>query len=205
MGTRNLTLVRLGGQYKIAQYGQSDGHLDSLGVALTSVLRQYPREQIVKAVEGCTFATTDDIDTRWESAAGNGDRFCTKWPWLSRNCAGDDLLRLLLGERIKQRFGRPSWVGPVDVIYDQRAFAKDSLSCQYCYLIDFDRNVFEIYISGGHGAGGTVPPEFEDTKNEDGYRPVKLAGAWSLDSLPSLYEMERACGIADEDAQEGTA
>jgi hypothetical protein len=201
MGTRNLTLVRLGGKYKVAQYGQYDGYPEAVGAGIVEVLKTYPREQIETAIAACAFATPDDIETRWAAAHAREDLYVSKWPWLSRSCAGDDLLRLLMGETLRQPISRSIWRGPVDVIRDQRAFAKDGLFCEYCYLIDFDRNVFEIYISGSHAVEGTVPPEFEDNQNGDGYHPVKLAGTWPIDELPSVDQMDKAC----EKIMEGAA
>lgn len=67
-------------------------------------------------------------------------------------------------------------------------FAGDSLFCEYAYVIDFDKGVFEIYRGFNHEAtppDSRFPSGADWLNHTDGYEPVKLVQSYELDCLPS--------------------
>ena len=74
------------------------------------------------------------------------------------------------------------------LLADSIDFAGDSLMCEFAYVIDFDKNVFEIYC-------GFNKDDLESSErfaliepDHDEYKQVKLKHSFSLSSLPSKEE-----------------
>lgn len=202
MGTRNLTLVRAEGQYRVAQYGQWDGYPEGVGRKILEVLNTHTLESLREAVMTCQPIDEELLNARWEAVGAVtkwgwvttdvADKFKEQWPWLYRDCSGGYFLELLM-ESYKE-IG--AWKDFVNLSVE---FATNGLFCEYCYLIDFDRSVFEVYTGFSKVPGRTPPPGIEDVKNEDGYYPVALAGSWPLEKLPTLEDLVKACDKSDED------
>lgn len=67
MGTRNLTIVKLDGEYKVAQYGQWDGYPGGQGLRCLSFLRLLmDPEKFKAAVRNCRFGTQEEIHAIWK-------------------------------------------------------------------------------------------------------------------------------------------
>lgn len=76
---------------------------------------------------------------------------------------------------------------------DGSAFAADSLFCEYGYVIDLDRRVFEVYEgfqTAPHDQGRFTRSDVPEPSYRGGprYYPIKLAVSWPLDELPSDEE-----------------
>lgn len=164
MGTRNLIAVKTDGKYKIAQYGQWDGYPSGQGVEVLDFLKSTNLKDFRERVRATRYLSKSECEalTNWSATH----------PQLSRN-QGAKILGLVNG-------------GVVELI-DTLAFAGDSLMCEFCYVIDFDSETFEVFegfnkdkITEGRFVSGDP---VLDKKGE--YEPVKLAKSYSLNSLPT--------------------
>lgn len=170
MGTRHLTAVVLNGEYKIAQYGQWDGYPSGQGLtALSFVRSKTNREKLKRQLKHCIFVPKDELQT---SYAVNPDNFERNFPFIDRD-HGAEILDLV--SKAEER--------PIK-LQNSIDFAGDSLFCEWAYVIDFDKNVFEVYkgfskklIKSGRFSGYNVPTSE--------YRPIRMARKYSLSRLPT--------------------
>lgn len=187
MGTRNLTIVKHNGEYKVAQYGQWDGYPSGQGAIalefshrLTAVntLMEFTRK--VDAVRVASAEYMNDIDRRVKS--GEIEDWRESYPELSRDtCA--KILDMILE--------RPAGL----ILQDDINFAADSLFCEWAYVIDLDEKTFEAYVGFNE-----TPLDSNDRfyflmdKRPRDYQkefyPIKLypGARWSLNNLPTQDE-----------------
>ena len=187
MGTRNLTMVIMGGKTRIAQYGQWDGYPDGQGAIILAFLRSLyaPKLKIngmkekrhlkvfQEKLEKLEWITQKDIDKV------NADpNWKTNYPYLSRDCGGAILEEVYKRDNIKLK--------------NSESFAGESLFCEWAYVIDFDKGTFEVY-KGFNKTPLTEEDRFFTTptdKESPEYFQVKLAKSYPLKSfdepLPSL-------------------
>lgn len=166
MGTRNLTAVMLNGEYKIAQYGQWDGYPSGQGLTALEFLRDANIADFKKSVSECRFLSSDELDelgkTDWKKTHAH----------LSRDRAAE-ILGLVDGgvRELKNSIG----------------FAGDSLFCEYAYIVDLDKETFEVFE--GYNKNKVIEGRFttgmEFLENTDGYHPVVLIKEYSLNDLPT--------------------
>lgn len=195
MGTRNLTMVINNNKTKIAQYGQWDGYLSGQGLTILSFLQENKNDNykhFKKQLNLVRFATKKDsksVDDFMESIGckdgwmdGNqSEQYHKKYPLLTR-VNGGEILNLI--NKLKEP----------DFLYDQSDFVNDSLFCEYAYVIDFDKNTFEIYTGFNEKPLDKNERFYKDKPDEDGYYPVKLLAEFKLDKLPtqeSFLELEK--------------
>jgi hypothetical protein len=184
MGTRHLIMAVKGGQTRLAQYGQWDGYPSGQGVKILSFLRSGPnRKKLSQALDKASFLTESQLSKAYKDVGVVGDyltseqvkAFDKKLSLLSRD-HGANILSLLIND-------------PNPQLVNSESFAGDSLFCEWAYVIDFDKNQFELYRGFN-----LVPLETEDrffgTKREpkSKYYPVKLVTYWSFDELPTKPE-----------------
>lgn len=175
MGTRNLTMVYMDNEYKIAQYGQFDGYPEGAGCLILNFLRgvklDYFKEK-VKNIQEFTKEELARIDTyikmnvmpEWKSM----------YPTLDRD----------LGCKILSEI---TFNGQKRIEKDLK-FAADSLYCEWAYVIDLDKNTFEVY-KGFNKEKLTEEDRFYFLMKEDAeYYPVKLVKTYDLNNLPSEEE-----------------
>lgn len=178
MGTRNVTVVKIKGEYRIAQYGQWDGYPTGQGRTIVEFLRSMDRDNFVNKCLTTRFLTDDEIkaipDNDWEQS----------YPQLHRDVAGK-ILKLVNDA--------PEGL----VLHNELAFAGNSLMCEWVYVVDFDINTFEVY-KGFNYTPLTEADRFfnlEPYKAHDGtvYHPVKLVKSFALDSLPTDNDLVALC------------
>lgn len=189
MGTRNTTIVQIDGEYKIAQYGQWDGYPGGVGTGILNALSDgFSRETLKGLIREIKPLAKDDLDALWMECGKSMDVFKSRYPHLSRDCAGDALLEL-----IKQ--------GKVAAVRLDLEFPGDSLFCEWCYVVDFDKNVLEVYK--GFNTAPLGPDErFANLSGKGGakgYEPVRLVKSFSLDALPSADEFCKQVDPGDEE------
>lgn len=184
MGTRSLTCVVLDGQFKIAQYGQFDGYPSGQGSTALSIMReivaQNKLDRFRDKVRTLTKLTDAQHKQLWIDVGADpskdyvsmeiGNAFDAKHPELSRR-TGAEILSLVLNRDITC----------VQISDD---FANDSLFCEWCYVIDLDQALFEVYRGfqkQPHSKGRFSKNSCESS----GYYPVGLVKSYSLKSLPT--------------------
>lgn len=159
MGTRHLIAVAIDGEYKVAQYGQWDGYFEGQGVDVLNFLKNVDYNEFKNQVRNLTWITPEDIET-----INDNNNWYKDFPWLSRD-AGADILNYVVKNngniKLKNSIG----------------FAGDSLFCEYAYVIDLDKDTFEIY-AGFNEQPTPVDSRFPSgaawLEKTDGYHPVKL-------------------------------
>jgi len=202
MGTRNLTCVMLDGEYKVAQYGQWDGHPGGQGMTALRFVRRANLTDFAEKVRACRWITQEEWDATWngmpdrpdergsvsiDGAAAHRNRF----PHLSRD-AGADILHLIAdsddGLSLKNSL----------------SFAGDSVFCEWAYVIDLDKRTFEVYR--GFNEEPLAQDErfagVEGLEKSSEYHPVRHAATWRLDELPTDKAFMRAFKDEDDDDDE---
>jgi hypothetical protein len=131
MGTRHLIEVKLGGELKVAQYGQWDGYPEGQGADIARFLHEaMDKEKFLANLATCRFLNEDDqpfLDSL------DPNIWTTTQPWLSRD-AGAKVFRY-----IQENAGL--------ALRDSREFKEDKLFCEYHYLIDMDSET--VTMNGG--------------------------------------------------------
>lgn len=175
MGTRHLIAVQFNGEYKVAQYGQWDGYPEGQGKAVLNFLRDEKLFDKLKTNLGkCRFIEDDEVD-RLNDLLNKSDAKTVNW--YHDFCSRD------LGAKVLENIA-----GSTDneiLLIDRISFAKDGLFCEWAYVVDLDKNTFEVYK--GFGKTELSPEErFYDAEFKSGneYQPVRLRATFSLDALP---------------------
>lgn len=189
MGTRHLIAVVLGGDFKIAQYGQWDGYPEGQGKDVLEFLRAMDRAKFVRSLERTTFIDPAEAQ-KLVDAAGGGDRWQKTYPHWSRDM-GSDVLQFVQDSDGTQ-------------LLDRRAFASESLFCEWAYVIDLDTNTLEVY-KGFNTTGRPAEGRFKDfplEKKYEGqsqYYPISLVKTYQLAELPTDEEFLAELNPPDEE------
>lgn len=169
MGTRHLICVVTDGEFKVAQYGQWDGYLDGHGIQIAKFIKKTDMEEFKRRVEQIQLLDGSDIEKIYTKDYLNDD------PVFSRN-TGSRILTQIMNR-------------PIQYLVNNLDFANDSLFCEWCYIIDLDEKLLEIY------EGFNKEPLCDDarfyceTPNKSGYYPVKLYRSLAFDGI--VTEMEK--------------
>lgn len=206
MGTRHLTAVVLDGQYKIAQYGQWDGYPDGQGMTILTFLHdEFNRALFENKVRALRFGTAEELQAEWTACGADPNSpYVTfevsavhkeRYPQNSRD-TGAGILKIVQD-------------GPDGMaLFDDLAFAANSLFCEWAYVIDLDRNTFEVFegfneTKLGNGERFYFLQDEEKMKADkepytSNYYPVKLVVSFSLMNLPAAYTFLQKCQPNDE-------
>ena len=210
MGTRNLTAIMLNGAYKVAQYGQWDGYPDAAGVTILEALVKAKEDDFAvlrKAVEHSSFIDEENLSVRWNSVGADGsgfvsmdiaEKFKNKWPQLDRDM-GYNIVGFLLEH--------PEGVE----LNNSINFVADSLFCEYAYVVDLDKNTFEVYrgfnkkpLEDNERFAAFFSKESNSHRSgDDVYHPVRLWKSFDLDNLPNPEEFMEHFSDPEEDDDMG--
>lgn len=188
MGTRNSTLIQVNGEYKVAQYCQWDGYPSGEGAGILESLKELNLQKLKENVSSLGSVSDEELRELWKSLGADdsgfvgldiAQKFKETYPHLHRDCGGSNIIKLI-------EFGHTKSV------YLDKEFPKDSLFCEWCYVIDFDKNTFEVYKGFNteplnEGERFFVDPSTvkeRDTK----YYPVKFLISFDLSNLPTKGE-----------------
>lgn len=187
MGTRNLTIVIKDEQIKVAQYSQWDGYPSGQGQTALSFLRKFDKRAFSYQIDKCRFVDDEkqkEIDL-WFKSIGVNDgwmdmdqsrQFKTKYPFFSRD-NGANILNL-----INDSEEQVIW------LCNEKDFINDSLMCEWAYVIDLDKNTFEVYSGFNKMPLHKHERFFSESPNEGGYYPCKNIAIYNIDDLPTNDE-----------------
>ena len=175
---------------KVAQYGQWDGYPNGVGKDVLDFLT---------GLGGNYDAFKERISKlRWISEEENkvvdADKdWIENYPHLSRDRGGD-----ILNCIFHNKFTKSQWVGNerkineypcnVEFLVNSEYFASDSLFCEWAYVIDLDKNTFEVY-KGFNKSVLEETDRFYNTKiakENSEYKQVKLIKSYDLLKLPDI-------------------
>lgn len=191
MGTRNLTVVVVGGETKVAQYGQWDGYPSGAGVKILAALKRAQEEDFDdfrEKVRSTSFISNEEIERRWKEAGADGSGYVTmdvskamaeKYPQLQRDM-GYGIIDHLIDS------------APGQELANNINFVADSLFCEYAYVVDLDTNTFEVYrgfnqqpLAETERFASFFSEEGQEHRNpNDLYHPVRLWRTFDLNNLP---------------------
>jgi hypothetical protein len=200
MGTRNLTMVISNGETKVAQYGQWDGYPRGQGATALSFLRSCDLKKFKQKVDSLSFLS----DSECQKLDDEGN-WSEKYPWLTRDI-GAEILTAIYEGKLRVRSGvadKKEISVSVSKLVNSEGFANDSLFCEWGYVIDLDRNTFEVYKGFNKKPLGKkqrfkfleepisrkVITEKQNKKLEnprDKYFPIRMVKSYSLDDLPDM-------------------
>ena len=207
MGTRNLTMVVSNNQTKVAQYGQWDGYPEGQGATalkiMSKIIADGKLSEFKEKVDKLSWLTQEQIDELNKEA----DPF-EKHPYLSRDWAAQILEAVMYDTLTKEKgFMQDEDVTiPAKIVglVNKEKFAQDSLFCEWGYVIDLDKNTFEVYKGFNkeplleterfHYLDVAFEPEegdwFEDSKTGGKYyyHAIMMVKSYDLNNLPTLQE-----------------
>lgn len=166
MGTRNLTMVILNKEVKVAQYGQWGGYPSGNGQIVLSFLQKVD----IDAFKSKVSLIKELSDYEIKSAGSNWE---SKYPQVSRD-VGPDVLDMI-------------YKGEIDSVSLQTGFIYDSLFCEWAYLIDLDDNKLEVYKGFSKSKLEKDERFYKDEPNSDGYYACKMIAMFEIDNLPSSF------------------
>ncbi len=193
MGTRHLTMVVHKKKIRVAQYGQWDGYPSGQGktvisFVLSKLLFKNDCEKFEQAVGMTKKITAPVLKQMWVECGADpesdtvsfpiADKFHARHPELSRD-TGAEVLKIILTKYI----GYPD--API-LLKDDRAFAGDSLMCEWIWLLDLDTKTLEVY-RGFNTKPVPKGERFSSFKSADGadgkYKQCKLWKKIPFDKL----------------------
>ena len=138
MGTRHLTVAKLDGEWKVAQYGQWDGYPEGQGITVLEFARklqdQETAEKFIQNLRKCRWIykhEADEINEKIDS--GEIKNLLRDYPQFHRN-TGAEILDFVLSQ-----------TGKEIVLENSFSFAFDHVFCEYIWGIDMDRSEFGLY------------------------------------------------------------
>lgn len=186
MGTRGLTCVVIDNEYKIAQYGQWDHYPEGQGLTILDFLRSLDTpaalELFITKVRALNWLTPEQI-----KKVNATENWPDKYPYLSRDMGGGILGYITFNEVLG--------------LVNETEFAKDSLFCEWAYVVDIDKMTLEVYrgfnkqpvdsserfyFNGyvGEDEHDERDDNFKPTGKKYRYHPIVLLKSYDLTMLP---------------------
>ena len=199
MGTRNLTMVISNEQTKVAQYGQWDGYPEGQGATILKFLLSLKNDytKFKEKIDKLRWITDEEAKVIDKLSY---EKLETEYPSLNRDTCGDILELIYNGSFKKDKWpnGVVEIKEDVKFLVDSTSFAADSLFCEWCYVVDLDKQTFEVYTGFNHkpldvnerfiNLTNQTEIDEQTTKSFNGnsYYPVGHVKTYSLNDLPSV-------------------
>lgn len=168
MGTRGAYGFYKGGKTKVT-YNHFDSYPRGLGIAVMEFIKETSIDEMNEIFNNITLVSEDDTPTLQQIKDVSriiGTEINDTTDWYS-------LLRPVQGDLNIYKKG-------LKYMIDSEEFLKDSLFCEWAYIINLDKNVLEVY------KGFQKKPQknrYYTTKDIDGYYNVALIKEISLDDI----------------------
>lgn len=226
MGTRNSTLIKVNGEYKVAQYGQWDGMPDSLGKNILKVLRTADLVALKNRVSALKHGAVADSNPEWKTYLALSRKHDEEQSNALGNKALKDDARYEAYHKLRESHRNimlktPSFrwsrdcggANIIKMLLDPELkfktvavftkFVADSLFCEWAYVIDLDTNTFEVFQGFNQtplGEGDRF--HFLQENGELEYYPCRLVVSFPLDNLPTDDDF---VALADPEEEEETS
>lgn len=129
MGTRGLTIVKLGGKVKVAQYGQWDHYPTGQGKTIAEFIRnKLDLKKFKKQVQKLKFVSDSAINSIVT------ENLLEEFPEFHRD-TGARILELIQEDKVHK-------------VANSLDFLKDGLFCEYAYELDLDKQKVKVYVGG---------------------------------------------------------
>lgn len=198
MGTRGTFGVRIDGEDKFS-YNHFDSYPEALGVDvlndLVKMLEEWGQDKMKEQARKLTFVDDETPPTpeqMTELAAFTvvrvGDQTGTDWYGVLRELQGKIMDTLTVGYAA-----------------DGNDFIKDSLFCEYGYILNLDESNLEIYRGfqhSPHTLGRYAVASMEEDNIGSKYYPCALVETFSFDNLPTEAQFLEALIEPDEDEED---
>lgn len=174
MGTRNLTLVQLNNEIKVAQYGQWDGYPSGQGKTILNFCRD--KDYLLKLKENLShvrFFTDDEIDCFNKLLDKKDEIALRKFNRYNHRDIAAGILKEIALSKDEEI-----------VLVNDFEFGYNSLFCEWAYCINFDTNKLEVY-EGFNCSSLSQKQRFYREKSKRGYFGVAMVKEYDLDNLPS--------------------
>jgi len=202
MGTRHLTMVVKDEKPVVAQYGQWDGYPSGAGLFILKFLKKRSLKKFKKKVDLVRFSNEKDVaevEAFMKSIGVNdgwmdmdqADKYHRAYPFLTRD-NGSGILQMIHDNN-----------DPI-FLTDSSEFTKDSLFCEWAYVIDLDKETLEVYEGFNQRpldederfySPGDLPKEVADSR----YYPVRWLKTYSLSDLPTPTQFLEECEVEEEE------
>lgn len=182
MGTRGFVGFQSDNKETIT-YNQYDMYPSGTGVGVLEFVRVIARDPHIEAAYKAKAAEIKQVN---QDTPPTRDEIVNLIQFSNLNVSNRDAEEWYV--LLRETHGVPSLI--LDSGYAEHVpeWPKDSLFCEWGYLVDFDRRTLEVYegfqtqpVTEGRWAGGLLP-----TGND--YYPVKKVGEFSFDDLPTNDE-----------------
>lgn len=186
MSTRGAIGFRIGGKDKVT-YNHSDSYPSYLGAAMLTFLRVNSVEAIALAARSIQVVAEDAKPTPEQV------KECARFTDLGVSRQSPDDWYCLL----RNAQGEPQeYIKGLRYMTDSHRFLRDSLFCEYAYIINLDEDVFEFYR--GFNKDGNAPGRYAKGRSVQGYRGVALAWSMPLAELKARLDIEGVAAFVEK-------
>lgn len=197
MGTRGLYGFRKDGIDKTT-YNHYDSYPGSLGCSVAELCAFATPEMLEKIYDSIVLIDEDVPPTPeqikqcvdagyYDSSVSNQSK--QDWYCLLRNLQGE-----------LEEYKKNATAGRTTFMADNRDFIKDSLFCEYAYIINLDTQKIEFYVGFQHGP--QPGNRYGEEPDENGYYPCRLALEIPLGSDHTPDEIVEMMGKAEQTAEQ---
>lgn len=193
MSTRGLIVLIADSQVRCALYNHFDSDPGGLGSDILGFLTKEIDEQFTDKLKLCEFITIEQKKALIDKVGSH--KFEDSYPWLTGTCGEQIFTHIQKSKNALQMENKIN-------------FAADSLFCEWCYVVDFDKKTFEVYSGFNkqkleEGERFAYLNEMSEQKSahriNDCYYPVKLVKSFMLSDLPTPQQFFVDCQSCDEE------